>query len=101
MKNSTNFIYDSQNSGLSKLKRHDSFYATVIKETATGCILKLGSNNIEPSSVFAFGNYSFGDRVIVTVEKLFADGRLPRVSVDRVVEYAADYLECPTTVLVA
>ena len=72
------------------IRKYDSFYATVIKETISGCIVLLEINAQEKTSAFAFGNYSEGDRVFVTVTKLFDDGRIPRVAVDSVIAYAAD-----------
>ena len=72
------------------IHKYDLFNATVIKETISGCIVLLEINAQEKASAFAFGNYSEGDRVFVTVTKVFDDGRIPRVAVDSVIAYAAD-----------
>ena len=72
------------------VNKYDSFYATVVKETITGCLVLLEINAQDKVPAFAFGNYSEGDRVFVTVTKVFADGRIPRVAVDSVIAYAAD-----------
>ena len=72
------------------IRKYDSFYANVIKETISGCIVLLEINAQEKVPAFAFGNYSEGDRVFVTVTKVFDDGRIPRVAVDSVIAYASD-----------
>ena len=74
----------------SSIKKYDSFYASVIKETTSGCILRLDNEDCEELTAFTFGNYSKGDRLYVTVTKLFDDDRVPRVVVDSVIDYAAD-----------
>ena len=78
-----------QNSKADTLNRFDSYYATVVRETHSGCILSLELND-ESFPVFAYGNYSLGDRVVVSVSKLPEAPRLPLVSVDSVISYATD-----------
>ena len=74
----------------SSVKKYDTFYATVIKETASGCILELELDNNRTSLAFAYGNYNKGDRIFAMVTKTFDDNRYPRVSVESVISYAAD-----------
>ena len=74
----------------SVIEKYDSFLGTVVKETVSGCILLLELENGETTPAFAFGNYATGNRLMVTVTKIFDDGRYSRVSVDTIVSYASD-----------
>ena len=72
------------------LDKYDVFYAEVVKETSSGSIILLELENGSTTPAFTFGNYATGDRLMVTVTKVFDDGRYPRVSVDTVLAYASD-----------
>lgn len=74
----------------SPLSRFDSYYATVCRETSVGCILFLELDSGDRVPVFAYGGYKVGDRVLVSVSKLPEAPRLPLVSVDSVITYAAE-----------
>lgn len=65
------------------MNRYDMTFATVIHTTSTGVIVKL--DNGENAS--AYGGYTIGDRLLVSLSKKFHSG-LVRVKVESVVEYA-------------
>ncbi|MBR6509334.1 MAG: hypothetical protein IKT38_01860 [Clostridia bacterium] len=81
-------LYHEKSSSTRAIERFDSFFAYVEKETLTGCILSLQLEGGTTAPAFAFGSFNKGDMLLVSINKLFDDGRYPRVSVDSVISYS-------------
>ena len=65
------------------MNKYDMTYATVIHTTPTGVIVRLDNGELAS----AYGGFAKGDRLLVSLSKVFPSG-INRVKVDAVVEYA-------------
>lgn len=61
-----------------------SYYALVENTTFTGVFLKLFLENNYFVRAFAYGNYSIGDKLMVSVHRIFNDNRYPLCIVEHV-----------------
>ena len=74
-----------------RFEKFESYIGTVVKRIPSGCIINLDIENGDVIQAFNYGTYTPGDRVLVSITKIFEDSdRLPRVSVDAVLQYAFD-----------
>lgn len=76
-----------------RIEKFESYIGTVVKRIPSGCIINLDIENGDVIQAFNYGTYTPGDRVLVSITKMFEDDRLPRVLVDSVLQYAFDNLD--------
>ncbi len=86
--NTTMLHHDNERKSIVQVEKYESYYAKVVRETPSGCILKLDVNG-DHIPAYAHGTFSVGDILWVTVLKVF-ENRYPLTCVDSVISYALE-----------
>lgn len=85
----TTLYHENKNCSTEALEKYRNYYADVNTITAAGCIVAVKvANGTLPA--FVFGNYSLGDKLILSIDRIYTDGRYPKACVESVLSYAND-----------